>query len=60
VGKGGGFDLDGGVDLTSSFLSSMLSDERPAPDLNGLVAPAIATHTDMRDREPTKDEWENM
>jgi len=53
------FELYGDVDLTLSFLFSMILDERPTLDLNGPVAPAIATYTDTRSREPTEDEWEN-
>ena len=58
--KDGAFELDDDIDLSSPFLCDMLSDERLVPDLKGVMAPTITTCTEMRNREPTEEEWENM
>ena len=55
------FDLDGDVNLESAFLRGLLSDVRASPTLEsvGVVATEL-THREMRDHEPTEDDWENM
>ena len=37
--KDGEFEFDGGIDLASPFLRTILSDERPAPNFEGVVPP---------------------
>ena len=54
------FELDDDVDFTSPFLHSMLSDQRPASSLSDAVVSVAATHVEMKSREPTEEEWENM
>ena len=57
------FDLDSDIDLESPFLQSMLSDTRMSPTLEQVVVPAATAgsrHSEMRDCEPTEDDWENM
>ena len=53
--------LDDDVDLGSPLLCSMLSGERPSSNFNGTMAPPITTTCgEMRNPEPTEEEWENM
>ena len=53
------FDLDGDVDLESQFLQGMLSDTQMTPTLEQ-ATPAETVHSEMKDCEPTEDDWENM
>ena len=56
-------DLDGDIDLESPFLQGMLSDMQipPTPQMDATpVAVAGSTSAEIRDCEPTEDEWENM
>jgi hypothetical protein len=55
-----GKDIDGDIDLASHFLRDILSDERPAPDSEGIMPPVVATHMEMGSHEATEEEWENM
>jgi hypothetical protein len=48
------------IDLTSSFLHSMLSDKRPALSSDNITTSVAATHDEMKSREPTEEEWENV
>ena len=58
------FDLDEDIDLESPFLRGMLSDAPPSLAPERDAAPAVVTagsvHMEMRDSEPTEDDWENM
>ena len=55
------FELDEDINLSSPFLRNMLSDEQPAPVPGDTRLPAVAaTYTELRNREPTEEEWENM
>ena len=52
-------DLDSDVNLESAFLRGLLSDVQISPILEHAAASAVTTR-EMRDREPTEDDWENM
>ena len=57
------FELDDDVDLTSPFLRGMLSDKQLVPDNRDAVVPSITTANvgaEMRNREPSEDDWENV
>ena len=54
------FELDDDIDLTSPFLCSMVSGERPLPSFDGLVPPAATTRAGMGSREATEEEWDNV
>jgi len=56
----GEFELDGDVDLASPFLHNILSDERPAPNFEGVIPPVVAAHMEARNCEATEEDWENM
>ena len=58
VDKDREFNLDDDVDLESPLLDGMLSDRRPASNQENVAA--ITAHVEMRDREPTEDDWENL
>jgi len=52
------FELDDDVDLSSPSLRNILSNEQPTPALGGITAPTATTHAELRNREPTEEEWE--
>ena len=51
--------IDDAVVLSSPLLCNMLSDEQPVI-LRGTMVPAVTTRAELRNREPTEEEWENM
>ena len=56
----GDFEFDKHVDLSSPFLCNILSDEWLVPNLEGVTAPTTAMYVEMKNREPTEEEWKNM
>jgi hypothetical protein len=58
--KDGESELDDDIDLSSPFPRNMLSDEQPVQDFEGITIPTIIERADMRNHEPTEEEWENM
>ena len=56
----GEFEFDGDTDLASLFLRNILSDERPAPNVEGVVPPVVAAHTEARNREAIEEDWEDV
>lgn len=53
-------ELDVDIDLSSPFLCSILSDERPALNFRGFVVPVANAHAETSNREPTEEEWADM
>ena len=59
--KDGEFELDEDIDLSSPILRNILSDEHLALAPQGTTPPTFAgAPTELRDREPTEEEWDNM
>ena len=51
------------VDLESPFLQNMLSDAQMSPTPEQVATPAATsgpTRSEMKDYEPTEDDWEDM
>ena len=57
------FELDGDINLESLFLQSMLLDMETSLTSESGIIPAVVAgpaHGEMKDWEPTEDDWENM
>ena len=53
-------ELDDDTNLASPFLRNILSDERPAPDFEGVTPLVVVTHMEMTNRRATEDGWANI
>lgn len=58
--KDGEFELDDDINLSSPFLRYMLLDKWLAQVFEGTATPQITVYTEMRNCEPTEEEWANM